>query len=163
MATNERCRAGRVPVSIGLAAASVPEDNPFAMRGVESFDILPLDGGGIRGVHAAHLLAGLKDAIGAPVRGCSNPHAGTGTGSTTTVGPPGQPKWTDCLLLHSEHGRKSLDPLGRSEACHMCTACTASGIDHFPPVIPRPPPLVHGSTHNFPQPIEMVRQTLTED
>ena len=76
MATNERCRAGRVPVSIGLAAASVPEDNPFAMRGVESFDILPLDGGGIRGVHASHLLAGLKDAIGAPVRGVLQPACG---------------------------------------------------------------------------------------
>ena len=110
MASNEGCQAGSVPFSTGLASASVLEDNPFAMRGVESFDILPLKGGGIREVHAAHLLARLKDAIGAPVRGCAAP-----------------------------------------------------GIDQFPPVIPRPPPPVHGPTHNFPQPIEMVSQTLTED
>ena len=110
MATNERCRAGRVPVSTDLAAASVPEENQFAMSGAEAFDILSLDSDGIRGFHDAHLLARLKDAIGAPVRGCAAP-----------------------------------------------------GIDQFPPVIPRPPPPVHGPTHTFPQPIEMVRQTLTED
>ena len=39
VASNEGCQAGSVPFSTGLASASVLADNPFAMRGVESFDI----------------------------------------------------------------------------------------------------------------------------
>ncbi len=139
-ATKEGCRTWKVPVSMGLAAPSALEDKPFAMKGVKSLDILPLDGGGIRGDHAAHLLAGLKDATGAQVRGCFNPHAGAGTGSTTEVGPPGHPKWTDCLLLYSEQSRESPDQMRRPEVCHMWARSTLSGVDHFPPVVPRPPP-----------------------
>ena len=162
VATNERCRAGRILVSAGLAAANVPEQNQFAMRDAEAFDILPLGGEGIREGHAAHLLARLKDGIGAPVRGCFDPHAGTGTGSITAVGPPDHPSWTGCLLLHSEQVRMSLDPLKRSRSGHEYTRSAASGIPNCLPLIPRPPPVCRPS-HSIPQPIGKFKQIFTED
>ena len=45
------------------------------------FSILALDGGAIRGIYAAHLLARLEDVIGSPLRECFSPIAGTSTGS----------------------------------------------------------------------------------
>lgn len=50
-------------------------------RNNEPFKILALDGGGIRGVYAAHLLARLEDALKLPVSGCFDLIAGTSTGS----------------------------------------------------------------------------------
>ena len=38
------------------------------MRSDDAFNILALDGGGIRGVYGAHVLARLEDTLGAPVR-----------------------------------------------------------------------------------------------
>ena len=76
MATTERCRAGRIFVSAGLAAANVPEQNQFAMRDAEAFDILPFGGEGIREDDAAHLLARLKDAIGGAGPGVLRPSCG---------------------------------------------------------------------------------------
>ena len=51
------------------------------MRTGDAFNILALDGGGIRGVYGAHLLAWLEDTLGAPVRERFDLIAGTGTGS----------------------------------------------------------------------------------
>ena len=47
----------------------------------DSFNILALDGGGIRGVYAAHVLARLEDTLDLPVRECFNLIAGTSAGS----------------------------------------------------------------------------------
>ncbi|MDE0672745.1 MAG: CBASS cGAMP-activated phospholipase [Caldilineaceae bacterium] len=45
------------------------------------FNILALDGGGIRGVYGAHILAKLENTLGAPIRERFNLIAGTSTGS----------------------------------------------------------------------------------
>ena len=47
----------------------------------DTFNILALDGGGIRGVYAAHILARLEDILEAPVRESFDLIAGTSTGS----------------------------------------------------------------------------------
>ena len=47
----------------------------------DTFNILALDGGGIRGVYAAHVLARLEDILEAPVRESFDLIAGTSTGS----------------------------------------------------------------------------------
>ena len=47
----------------------------------DTFNILALDGGGIRGIYAAHVLARLEDILEAPVRECFDLIAGTSTGS----------------------------------------------------------------------------------
>ena len=51
------------------------------MRSENAFNILALDGGGIRGVYAAHVLARLEDTLRVPVRECFDLIAGTSTGS----------------------------------------------------------------------------------
>ena len=51
------------------------------MRSDDAFNILALDGGGIRGIYAAHVLAKLEDTLSVPVRECFNLIAGTSTGS----------------------------------------------------------------------------------
>ena len=50
------------------------------MRGDDAFNILALDGGGIRGVYGAHVLARLEDTLGSPVRERFDLIAGTSTG-----------------------------------------------------------------------------------
>ena len=47
----------------------------------DSFKILALDGGGIRGVYAVHVLARLEDALRMPVSNCFDLIVGTSTGS----------------------------------------------------------------------------------
>lgn len=47
----------------------------------DSFKILALDGGGIRGIYAAHVLARLEDALQFPLSRCFDLIAGTSTGS----------------------------------------------------------------------------------
>ena len=51
------------------------------MRTDDAFNILALDGGGIRGIYAAHVLARLEDTLGVPVRERFDLIAGTSTGS----------------------------------------------------------------------------------
>lgn len=51
------------------------------MRNGDSFDILSLDGGGVRGIYAAHVLARLEDSLSAPVCEHFDLIAGTSTGS----------------------------------------------------------------------------------
>ena len=51
------------------------------MRSDDAFNILALDGGGIRGVYGAHVLAKLEDTLSAPVRERFDLIAGTSTGS----------------------------------------------------------------------------------
>ena len=51
------------------------------MQDQDTFHILALDGGGIRGVYTAHLLARLEDALQAPVRERFDLIAGTSSGS----------------------------------------------------------------------------------
>ena len=51
------------------------------MRSDDAFNILALDGGGIRGVYAAHVLARLEDALSTPLRERFDLIAGTSTGS----------------------------------------------------------------------------------
>ena len=51
------------------------------MRTDDAFNILALDGGGIRGVYGAHILARLEDTLSAPVRERFDLIAGTSTGS----------------------------------------------------------------------------------
>ena len=51
------------------------------MGSEKAFNILALDGGGIRGVYAAHILARLEDTLRVPVRECFDLIAGTSTGS----------------------------------------------------------------------------------
>ncbi len=51
------------------------------MRSDNAFNILALDGGGIRGAYAAHILAKLEDTLKVPVRECFDLIAGTSTGS----------------------------------------------------------------------------------
>ena len=51
------------------------------MRGDDAFNILALDGGGIRGIYAAHVLARLENSLGVPVRERFDLIAGTSTGS----------------------------------------------------------------------------------
>ena len=47
----------------------------------DTFNILALDGGGIRGIYAAHVLARLEDVLEAPIRKSFDLIAGTSTGS----------------------------------------------------------------------------------
>ena len=47
----------------------------------DAFNILAVDGGGVRGVYAAHVLAKLEDTLGVPLRQCFNLITGTSTGS----------------------------------------------------------------------------------
>ena len=56
------------------------------MRGDDAFNILALDGGGIRGVYGAHVLARLEDTLGSPVRERFDLIAGTSTGSILAGG-----------------------------------------------------------------------------
>lgn len=63
------------------ATSSESENEWFVMRPNDSFSILALDGGGIRGVYAAHVLAKLEDALKLPVGNCFDLIAGTSTGS----------------------------------------------------------------------------------
>ena len=51
------------------------------MRSGDAFNILALDGGGIRGIYAAHVLARLEDRLEVPLRECFDLIAGTSTGS----------------------------------------------------------------------------------
>ena len=51
------------------------------MRSDDAFNILALDGGGIRGIYAAHVLARLEDSIEVPLRERFDLIAGTSTGS----------------------------------------------------------------------------------
>ena len=51
------------------------------MQSDGTFNILALDGGGIRGVYAAHVLARLENSIGVPVRQRFDLIAGTSTGA----------------------------------------------------------------------------------
>ena len=51
------------------------------MRSDHAFRILALDGGGIRGVYGAYVLARLEDTLGGPVRDQFDLIAGTSTGS----------------------------------------------------------------------------------
>ena len=51
------------------------------MQSDDTFNILALDGGGIRGIYAAHVLSRLEDTLRVPVRECFNLIAGTSTGS----------------------------------------------------------------------------------
>ena len=51
------------------------------MRSDDAFNILALDGGGIRGIYAAYVLARLENNLGVPVRERFNLIAGTSTGS----------------------------------------------------------------------------------
>ena len=51
------------------------------MRPNDTFRILALDGGGIRGVYAAHVLAKVEDSLKLPVSDCFNLIAGTSTGA----------------------------------------------------------------------------------
>ena len=51
------------------------------MRSDDAFNILALDGGGIRGVYSAHVLARLEDTLSAPVGEHFDLIAGTSTGS----------------------------------------------------------------------------------
>lgn len=51
------------------------------MRDQDTFHILALDGGGIRGIYAAHVLARLEDALQVPVRDRFDLIAGTSSGS----------------------------------------------------------------------------------
>lgn len=51
------------------------------MQNNDSFKILALDGGGIRGVYAAHVLARLEDTLKLPVSHCFDLIAGTSTGA----------------------------------------------------------------------------------
>ena len=51
------------------------------MRSCEAFNILALDGGGVRGIYAAHILARLEDTLGTPVPKLFDLIAGTSTGS----------------------------------------------------------------------------------
>ena len=51
------------------------------MQSDDAFNILALDGGGIRGIYAAHVLARLEDNLGLPVRERFDLIAGTSTGS----------------------------------------------------------------------------------
>ena len=51
------------------------------MRHGDAFNILALDGGGIRGIYAAHVLTRLEDTLGAPVQERFDLIAGTSTGS----------------------------------------------------------------------------------
>lgn len=56
------------------------------MRGGEAFNILALDGGGVRGIYAAHILARLEDRLGVPVSERFDLIAGTSTGSILAGG-----------------------------------------------------------------------------
>ena len=51
------------------------------MRSGDAFNILTLDGGGIRGIYAAHILARLEDTLEVPLRERFDLIAGTSTGS----------------------------------------------------------------------------------
>ena len=51
------------------------------MRSDDAFNILSIDGGGIRGVYATHVLARLEDALASPVGERFDLIAGTSTGS----------------------------------------------------------------------------------
>ena len=51
------------------------------MGSKDTFNILALDGGGIRGIYSAHVLARLEDALRSPIRECFSLIAGTSTGS----------------------------------------------------------------------------------
>ena len=76
------------------------------MRNGDTFNILALDGGGIRGVYGAHVLAKLEDTIGASVRERFDLIAGTSTGSILAgAASMGIPMKTLVGLFESQAGR----------------------------------------------------------
>ena len=58
------------------------------MRSDDAFNILALDGGGIRGVYGAHVLARLEDTLRAPVRERFDLIAGTTPRSFASTNSP---------------------------------------------------------------------------
>ena len=68
-------------MDVQSAAGGESENEWLVMRPNDSFRILALDGGGIRGVYAAHVLAKLEDALMVPVSKCFDLIAGTSSGS----------------------------------------------------------------------------------
>ena len=60
---------------------SVRETNPNMTEKNETFHILALDGGGVRGIYSAHILAKLEEATGRQVADCFDLIAGTSTGA----------------------------------------------------------------------------------
>ena len=76
------------------------------MRRNDSFRILALDGGGIRGVYAAHVLAKLEDTLKIPVSHCFDLIAGTSTGSILAgAAATAIPMRTVVELFESQAGR----------------------------------------------------------
>ena len=64
-----------------LAEVNRMESSKTALESEGIFHILSLDGGGVRGIYPAHVLAKMEDALGVPVRDCFDLIAGTSTGS----------------------------------------------------------------------------------
>ena len=56
------------------------------MNAGNPFRILSLDGGGVRGIYSAQLLAEVEDALGAPVKSSVDLIAGTSTGAIVAAG-----------------------------------------------------------------------------
>ena len=76
------------------------------MRSDDAFNILALDGGGIRGVYAAHVLARLEDALSMPLRERFDLIAGTSTGAIVAgAASMNVPMETLVDLFESEAGR----------------------------------------------------------
>ncbi len=89
-----------------LSSCQRPGSSSLLMGHDGAFNILALDGGGIRGVYAAHVLAKLEDALGLPLRECFDLIAGTSTGSILAGGASTDiPMATLVDLYESEAGR----------------------------------------------------------
>lgn len=97
-------------VVAGLRAAAPEHEQPLR--------VLSLDGGGIRGLIPARVLAEIERLAGKPIAQCFDLVAGTSTGGIlalglTVPGPDGAPRWTaDALVdVYRLHGRRIFRPV----------------------------------------------------
>lgn len=74
-------RPSHPAVKARTVAAEFGEQTQLAMGNDNVFNILALDGGGIRGIYGAHILAKLENTLGTPIRERFDLIAGTSTGS----------------------------------------------------------------------------------
>lgn len=87
---------------------------PLDWTGDRDFRILSIDGGGIKGIFPAAVLANLEDRYlgGAPVTSCFDLIAGTSTGGIIALGLGAGLRAADILRFYLEDGREIFPPAG---------------------------------------------------
>lgn len=95
-----------------MASPPNPAVSSEGLRPPEAFRILSIDGGGIRGVLAAKILADLEAAAGRPLRRCFDLICGTSTGGIIALGLSLGKPVSELLELYRANG-EAIFPAGR--------------------------------------------------